>query len=207
MNVNWIGPTIMVYGSEEQKAFHLPRISAGDVFWCQGFSEPEAGSDLVCAAHARRCAMATTTSSTARRSGPRYVNHADFCFLLVRTDPPRSATTGISVLLVPMDTPGIEVREIPSVVGEHYFLEVFFSDARVPVSCRLGPEGEGWDVVAYALALRTRRRGALRARRRRLDVLAERARARGLLADATVAREARARRAPSAKPRACSPIA
>jgi alkylation response protein AidB-like acyl-CoA dehydrogenase len=186
MNVNWIGPAVMRFGTPEQKALHLPRISAGDVLWCQGFSEPEAGSDLV------------ALRTMARREGDEYVidgskiwtsyaNHADFCILLVRTDPNSNKHKGISTLLVPMDAPGIEVREIPSVVGERYFHEVFFSGVRVPVSARLGPENEGWDVVNYALQYE--RVGAARYARAAvtLDRLAEHARERGLLADPLVA--------------------
>jgi alkylation response protein AidB-like acyl-CoA dehydrogenase len=194
MNVNWIGPAIMRYGSEAQKRQHLPRISRGDVFWCQGFSEPEAGSDLV------------ALRTLARRDGDHYAvdgskiwtsyaNHADFCFLLVRTDPDSKRHRGISVLLVPMELPGIEVREVPSVVGERYFHEVFFTDVRVPVECRLGPEGEGWEVVGYALQYE--RVGAARYARAALtlDELAARARARGLLDDATVLEKLGAARA------------
>ncbi len=187
MNVNWIGPAIMKYGSEEQKRLHLPRISAGDVLWCQGFSEPEAGSDLA----------ALRTSAVLDPSGDDYVvngskiwtsycNHADYCFLLVRSDPSSKRQRGISVLLMEMDLPGVEVREIPSVVGEKYFHEVFLSDVRVPVSCRLGPEHEGWDVVGYALQYE--RVGSPRYQRGALvlDMLAERARERGMLDDPTV---------------------
>ena len=102
---------------EEQKAFHLPRISAGNVFWCQGFSEPEAGSDLV---SLRTLAVRDGDDYVVNGSKiwTSYVNYADYCFLLVRTDPSSKRHQGITVLLVPMDTPGIEVREIPSVVGE-----------------------------------------------------------------------------------------
>ncbi len=150
MNVNWIGPTIMRFGSEVQKRHHLPLISAGNVLWCQGFSEPEAGSDLV------------ALRTLARRDGDDYVvngtkiwtsycNHADYCFLLVRTDPDSKRHRGISVLLMRMDLPGVEIREIPSIVGEKYFHEVFLNDVRVPVSDRLGVENEGWDVVTYSL--------------------------------------------------------
>ena len=185
MNVNWIGPAIMRFGSDEQKREHLPRISAGDVLWCQGFSEPEAGSDLV------------ALRTAAVRAGDEYVidgskiwtsyaNHADFIILLVRTDPDSDRHRGISVLLVPMDTPGIEVREIPSVVGDRYFHEVFFTGVRVPTSVRLGPEDEGWGVVTYALQYE--RVGAARYARAALtlDRLAEHARARGLLDDPLV---------------------
>ncbi|MDX1733308.1 MAG: acyl-CoA dehydrogenase family protein [Halioglobus sp.] len=182
MNVNWIGPAIMHYGTQEQKQYHLPRISAGDVLWCQGFSEPEAGSDLA------------ALRTRAERSGDDYVingskiwtsycNHADFIFLLVRTDPDSSRTRGISVLLVPMDTPGIDVREIPSVVGERYFHEVFFTDVRVPASVLLGEENNGWGVVNYALQFE--RIGAARYARAALtlDRIVEVARQRGMLDD------------------------
>jgi len=182
MNVNWIGPAIMRFGTDAQKAEHLPRISRGEVLWCQGFSEPNAGSDLA------------SLRTSARREGEVYVvdgqkiwtsycNKAEFCFLLVRTDPESSRQRGISVLLMPMDLPGVEVREIPSVVGERYFHEVFLTGVRVPVECRLGPEHEGWDVVTYALAYE--RVGAARYARAALtlDAIAQHARETGKLSD------------------------
>jgi alkylation response protein AidB-like acyl-CoA dehydrogenase len=186
MNVNWIGPAIMKYGSEQQKLHHLPEISSGQVLWCQGFSEPSAGSDLV------------ALRTAALRDGDDYVvngtkiwtsyaNHANYIFLLARTDPSSKRHRGISVLLVPMDSPGIEVREIPSVVGDRYFHEVFFTDVRVPTDCLLGPEHEGWDVVNYALQYE--RVGAARYARAALtlDRLAEIARERGLTDDPMIA--------------------
>jgi alkylation response protein AidB-like acyl-CoA dehydrogenase len=185
MNVNWIGPAIMRFGTPHQKRLHLPRIARGEVLWCQGFSEPEAGSDLV------------ALRTLALRDGGHYVvngskiwtsyaNHADFCFLLVRTDPNSKRHRGVSVLLVPMGLPGIEVREVPSVVGERYFHEVFLTDVRVPVDCLLGAEHEGWEVVTYALQYE--RVGAARYARAAatLDELAERARERGVLGDPTL---------------------
>lgn len=150
MNVNWIGPAIMKYGTEAQKEFHLPRISAGDVLWCQGFSEPEAGSDLV-ALRTQALRVGDDYIINGSKIWTSYCNHADFIILLVRSDPQSTRHRGISVLLVPMDQAGIEIREIPSVVGERYFHEVFFDDVKVPLSTRLGPENEGWDVVSYAL--------------------------------------------------------
>jgi alkylation response protein AidB-like acyl-CoA dehydrogenase len=185
MNVNWIGPGIMRFGTDAQKALHLPRISAGSVLWCQGFSEPEAGSDL---AALRTLALRDGDEYVVNGSKiwTSYVENAEFIFLLVRTDPASTRHKGVSVLLCPVDTPGIEVREIPSVVGARYFHEVFFTNARVPVACRLGDEGEGWAVVEYALQYE--RVGAARYARaaRTLDRLAELARERGLAADATV---------------------
>ena len=185
MNVNWIGPALMRYGTEEQKARHLPPISRGEVLWCQGFSEPEAGSDLVAL---RTAALRDGDDYVVNGSKiwTSYANHADFIILLVRTDPGSKKHHGISVLLAPMDSPGIEVREIPSVVGDRYFHEVFFTDVRVPTSARLGPEHRGWDVVTYALQFE--RTGAARYARAALtlDRLAELARARGLLDDPLV---------------------
>ena len=185
MNVNWIGPAIMKYGTEEQKEFHLPRISAGQVLWCQGFSEPEAGSDL---AALRTSAVRDGDDYVVngQKIWTSYVQSAEFVILLVRTDPDARGRRGISVLLVPMDLPGIEVREIPSVVGERYFHEVFFTDVRVPATTLLGPEDHGWDVVNYALQYE--RVGAARYARAglTLDRLAEMARERGLLDDPIV---------------------
>ncbi len=185
MNVNWVGPTIMKYGTEEQKREHLPPIARGEAFWCQGFSEPEAGSDLV---SLRTLALREGEHYVVNGSKiwTSYVNHAQHCFLVVRTDPESRRHRGISVLLCPMDLPGIELREIPSVVGDRYFFEVFFDDVRVPVSCRLGPENEGWDVVTYSLAFE--RVGAARYARAALtlDELAKLAEQRGALDDPLV---------------------
>jgi alkylation response protein AidB-like acyl-CoA dehydrogenase len=171
MNVNWIGPAILRFGSEEQKRLHLPRIARGDVLWCQGFSEPDAGSDLA----SLRCAARRDGGAyvvTGEKIWTSYANHAELCFLLVRTDPESRRQRGLSVLLVPMATPGVSVREIPSVVGERYFHEVLFREARVPEACRLGAEGAGWDVVSHALQVE--RVGAARYARaaRTLDALA-----------------------------------
>jgi len=185
MNVNWIGPTIMKYGTEEQKALHLPRISAGDVLWCQGFSEPEAGSDLV---SLRTAAVREGDDYVVNGSKiwTSYVSGAEYCFLLVRTDPTSKRHRGITVLLAPMNAPGISVREVPAVIGERYFHELFFDEARIPAGCRLGPEGEGWGVVSYALAFE--RVGAMRYARAALtlDALAGAARERGMLGDPVV---------------------
>jgi alkylation response protein AidB-like acyl-CoA dehydrogenase len=185
MNVNWVGPTIMKYGTQEQKREHLPPIAAGAAFWCQGFSEPEAGSDLV---SLRTLAIREGDHYVVNGSKiwTSYVNYAQHCFLVVRTDPESRRHRGISVLLCPMDLPGIEVREIPSVVGDRYFFEVFFSDVKVPVACRLGPENLGWDVVTWSLAYE--RVGAARYARASLtlDELAKLAEERGVLHESRI---------------------
>jgi alkylation response protein AidB-like acyl-CoA dehydrogenase len=149
MNVNWIGPVLMRFGSEEQQARYIPPIARGETIWCQGFSEPEAGSDL-----ASLRTRAEKDGGFYRVNGQKiwtsYAGHADTCFLLARTAPGK---TGMSVFLVPMDTPGITVRQIPSVIGEGDIHEVFFDDVRVPESALLGAEGQAWEIARAALSL------------------------------------------------------
>ena len=148
MNVNWIGPTLMRYGSKEQQARYLPPIARGDAIWCQGFSEPDAGSDL-----ASLRTKAERDGDIYRVNGQKiwtsYAGLAETCFLLCRTSPDRKK--GISILLVPMDTPGIEVRSIPSLIGEGDIHEVFFDNAEVPADARLGEEGEAWEIISFSL--------------------------------------------------------
>jgi alkylation response protein AidB-like acyl-CoA dehydrogenase len=183
MNVNWVAPLIMMAGTAEQKQEHLTRIRNGDVLWCQGFSEPEAGSDLA------------SLRTGARREGDVYVvdgqkiwtsyaHVADFCFLLTRTSTDGPNNQGITILLVPMDSPGIEVREIVGLAGAHQFHEVFFTDVRVPVANRLGEENLGWHLVRRGLAYERVGSPRYAAATLELDRLAEWARERELLDDA-----------------------
>src|SRR5690349_20907516 len=145
-----IAPAIIEHGTEEQKRTLLPRMLRGDDIWCQGFSEPDAGSDLA------------SLKTTAVRDGDVYVVNgqktwntlghlANWCELLVRTDPEAPKHQGITCLLVDMSLPGIEVRPLTTIAGEREFNEIFFTDVRVPVSARLGPENEGWRVAMTTL--------------------------------------------------------
>ena len=149
MNVNWIGPTLMRFGTEEQQDRYIPPMARGATIWCQGFSEPEAGSDL-----ASLRTRAEKHGSSYRINGQKiwtsYAQHAETCFLLARTAPGRD---GISVLLVPMDTPGIIVREIPSLIGEGDLHEVFWDNVEVPASALLGAEGQAWEIARTSLSL------------------------------------------------------
>ena len=149
MNVNWIGPTLMRFGSEEQQARYIPPMARGETIWCQGFSEPEAGSDL-----ASLRTRAEKQGSSYRINGQKiwtsYAQHAETCFLLARTAPGRD---GISVFLVPMGTPGIIVREIPSLIGEGDIHEVFWDNVEVPASALLGAEGQAWEIARTSLSL------------------------------------------------------
>jgi len=149
MNVNWIGPTLMRFGTEQQQQRYIPPMARGETLWCQGFSEPEAGSDL-----ASLRTRAERHGDGYRVNGQKiwtsYAGHADTCFLLART---AAGKGGISILLVPMDTPGITVRQIPSIIGEGDIHEVFFDDVEVPESARLGDEGQAWEIVRISLSL------------------------------------------------------
>src|SRR3984893_17044516 len=150
-NITMIGPVLIQFGTEEQKQRFLPRAANIDDWWCQGFSEPGAGSDLA------------SLKTAAKRDGDEYVvngqkiwtstaHMADWCFCLVRTNPQAAKRQeGISFLLIDMKTPGITVRPIISIDGEHHLNEVFFDDVRVPVSMRVYEENKGWDVAKYLL--------------------------------------------------------
>ena len=148
MNVNWIGPTIMRYGSEEQKKTLLPPIVAGNAIWCQGFSEPNSGSDLA-SLRTRAVLDAEEYVINGQKIWTSYAGLADQCFLLTRTSDDRKR--GITILIVPMDTPGITVRQIPSIIGEGDIHEVFFDDVMVPESARFGDEGQAWEIISYSL--------------------------------------------------------
>jgi alkylation response protein AidB-like acyl-CoA dehydrogenase len=144
-----VGPTLAVWGTEDQKE-HLHRILTTDEVWCQGFSEPGAGSDL---AGLRTRAVRDGDAFVVNgqkiwTSNGMYATHME---LLVRTDPTAPKHKGISVLLVDMSTPGVEVRPIRQINGDAEFAEVFFTDVRVPVKNLLGPENAGWQVTRTTL--------------------------------------------------------
>ncbi|MEG0052705.1 MAG: acyl-CoA dehydrogenase family protein [Comamonas sp.] len=141
-----LGPTLMEFGTEEQKARFLPRMARCDDMWAQGWSEPNAGSDMA------------AISSRAIRTGDKYVLNgqkiwstravfADWLFGLFRSDPGSSRHHGLSYILVPLSTPGITVRPIRDIAGKEHFAEIFFDDVEVPVENLLGAEGKGWNVA------------------------------------------------------------
>ncbi len=148
MNVNWVGPTLIKYGTPEQQARYLPPITEGKALWCQGFSEPGSGSDL-----ASLRTSAVLEGDHYRVNGQKiwtsYAGLADTCFLLCRTSEDRKR--GISILLVPMDTPGITVRQIPSLIGEGDIHEVFFDDMVIPATALFGDEGQAWEIIGFSL--------------------------------------------------------
>jgi len=149
MSVNWVGPAILRFGTEEQKATHIPRICGGTVSYCQGFSEPEAGSDLA-ALTTRAIETDRGFSISGQKIWTSAASFADFCILLARTGP--EAKAPISVFIVPMDTPGVTVRRIPSLQGERSLHEVFFDEVEVPAGAVLGPLNDGWSITRHVLA-------------------------------------------------------
>ncbi|MDM0021159.1 acyl-CoA dehydrogenase family protein [Variovorax saccharolyticus] len=150
-NIAMLGPVLLRFGTAAQKAFFLPKLARLDLWFCQGFSEPEAGSDLA------------SLRTRAVRDGDDYVvdgqkiwttsaHQADWIFALVRTEQAARKQDGISFLLIDLKSPGVSVRPIVSIDGQHHLNEVFFDSVRVPVAQRVGEEGRGWDCAKHLLA-------------------------------------------------------
>lgn len=150
-NIAMLGPVLLRFGTEAQKQFFLPKLARLDLWFCQGFSEPDAGSDLA------------SLRTRAVRDGDHYVvdgqkiwttsaHQADWIFALVRTEQAARKQDGISFLLIDLKTPGVSVRPIVSIDGQHHLNEVFFDGARVPAAHLVGEEGRGWDCAKHLLA-------------------------------------------------------
>jgi alkylation response protein AidB-like acyl-CoA dehydrogenase len=182
-----VGPTILKWGTEEQKNYFLPRILSGEVAWCQGFSEPDSGSDLA------------SLKTRAELDGDEWVingqkvwttqaQHADYVFLLARTDPEAPKHKGISYLLVPMRQEGVEVRPIAQVDGSAEFNEVFFNNARCPKENVVGGVNNGWAVAMDTLGFERGTSATTGHRRfqKELDVIIEAAQRNGKAADPLV---------------------
>ena len=150
IGTGWAGPTVIVYGTEEQKQRHLSAITNAETMWCQGFSEPNAGSDLA------------NLSTRAVKDGDDYIingqkiwtsgaHYADWMILIARTDPEAPKHKGISYFLLDMKTPGITIRPLIDMMNIHAFNEIFFENVRVPRNCLLGEENRGWYMAATTL--------------------------------------------------------
>ena len=150
MGISMLGPTLLEYGSEQQKLEHLPRIARGEVAWCQGYSEPGAGSDLASLqTRAADCGdHFLVNGSKIWTSG---ANHADWIFCLVRTDPAAPKHQGISFLIFSMDSPGVTTRPIDLINGASPFCQTFFNDVRVPKSGLVNGLNRGWEVAKRLL--------------------------------------------------------
>ena len=150
MTIGWVCPTIMIFGTEEQKRTYLPAAARGEIAFCIGYSEPGAGSDLA------------SISTTAVVQGDAFVingqkvwttiaHRADYCWLAARTDPQARKHQGISMLIVDMKTPGITVRPLINILGFHSFNEIFFDDVRIPQANLVGQKNQGWYQLVVAL--------------------------------------------------------
>jgi alkylation response protein AidB-like acyl-CoA dehydrogenase len=151
MGVNWVGPVIMHFGTDAQKHKHLPEIAAGEAVWCQGFSEPEVGSDLA----SLQLSASRQADGSFRANGQKiwtsYATMANWCFLATRTRREDRKHQGITIFLVPMDREGITVRPIDSIMGPNHLNEVFFDDVVLHDDEILGELDRGWDVIDVVL--------------------------------------------------------
>jgi alkylation response protein AidB-like acyl-CoA dehydrogenase len=145
-----IGPLLLQEGSEEQKREHIPRIVRGEIRWCQGYSEPGAGSDLA-GLQTRAVRDGDVFVVNGQKVWTSYADKADWMFLLVRTDPEAPKHNGITFLLMDMESPGVSVRPIKLISGASPFCETFLSDVRVPVRNAVGPLNGGWRIAKMLL--------------------------------------------------------
>ncbi|PCH93812.1 MAG: pimeloyl-CoA dehydrogenase large subunit [Rhodobacteraceae bacterium] len=150
-NCYMMGPVVAAFGSEAQKQRFLPRAANLDDWWCQGFSEPDAGSDLA-SLKTRALRDGDEYVVNGQKTWTTYAQYADWIFCLVRTDVSVKKQAGISFLLIDMNSPGVEVRPIMTMEGRHEVNEVFFTDVRVPVENLVGTENKGWDYAKFLLA-------------------------------------------------------
>jgi len=151
MSENLFGPTCIAFGSEAQKARYLPPIVAGEEFWCQGYSEPDAGSDLA-NIKTRARLEAGEWIIDGQKVWTSWAAWADWCFVVARVEPESKRHKGLAYLLVPMAQPGVEIRPIQQITGDAEFFEVFYDEARTPAENILGEPGEGWKVAMGTLA-------------------------------------------------------
>lgn len=189
-NINFLGRAMWTHGTEAQRQRFLPALLTGEFAWCQGFSEPEAGSDIA-SLRTRAVLDGDDWVVNGQKMWTSGAHAADWCFLLVRTDPAAPKHKGISCLLTPMDLPGIQARPIVLASGIPETSEVFFEDVRIPADQVLGQPGDGWRIAMTALAHERGPGdvGATTRLRQQLTELEQLARERGLLSDPQVRRQ------------------
>jgi alkylation response protein AidB-like acyl-CoA dehydrogenase len=153
MGLNWVGPAIMRFGTDAQRRRHLPAIAQGDSVWCQGFSEPDAGSDLASLQLSARLQADGTFRANGQKIWTSYAALANWCFLAARTSTGERKRDGITIFLVPTDRAGITVRPIDSIMGPNHLGEVFFDEVVLDAGDILGELDRGWDVIDVVLRL------------------------------------------------------
>jgi len=150
ITVNWVGPAIMLFGSEKQKNEYLTKIAGGDIVFCLGYSEPNAGSDLA-SLQTRAVEVGDGYVINGQKTWCSYGHLADYCWLAARTNPDAPRHEGISIFIVDMKTPGITIRPLINILNRHSFNEVFFDDVRIPKENLVGQKGKGWYQLVIAL--------------------------------------------------------
>jgi len=150
ITVNWVAPSIMLFGTEQQKKDYVTRVAKGDLIFCLGYSEPNAGSDLA-SLQTRAVEDGDEYVINGQKIWCSYGHYADYCWLGARTDPKAPKHKGISMFVVDMKTPGVTVRPLINVLNRHSFNEVFFDDVRIPKDNLVGEENRGWYQLAVAL--------------------------------------------------------
>jgi acyl-CoA dehydrogenase len=150
LGVWMLGPALLKFGTEEQKRQHLPPIARGEIWWCQGYSEPNAGSDLV-SLQTRARLEGDEFVVTGQKIWTSFGHRADYIFCLVRTNPDEPRHNGISFLLIDMRSPGITASPLRLISGIDHFSQVFFDEVRVPAANLVGTLNRGWDVAKYLL--------------------------------------------------------
>jgi alkylation response protein AidB-like acyl-CoA dehydrogenase len=184
MGLGMLGPILIAHGSPEQKAYFLPRLLSGEDFWCQGYSEPQAGSDLAALAM-EALPRGDTFVCTGQKTWTTHGHAANWIFCLVRTSAAERPQEGVSFLLIDLTSPGVTIRPILSLTGEHIQNEIFFDQVVVPRSNIVGRVGEGWTVAKHLMEMERGGRAAAPTLRRRLSQL--RNRARGVLPPGRIA--------------------
>ncbi len=177
IGINYVGPTLMLYGTDEQKKRFLPAILAGDEKWCQGYSEPGSGSDLA-SLQTRAVVDGDDFVVNGQKIWTSGAHRADWIFMLVRTDPDAPKHRGISYMLADMRSPGINVRPLVNMAGSHEFNEVFFEDMRIPRAQLVGEMNRGWYVGMATMDFERSAIGGVAANRRDLEDLVDEVKAR-----------------------------
>lgn len=175
ITVNWVTPTIILFGTEEQKKEYATRVASGEIIFCIGYSEPNAGSDLA-ALQTRAVAGGDEYIINGQKIWCSYAHLADYCWLAARTDPDVSKHKGISMFIVDMKTPGVTVRPLINILNHHSFNEVFFDDVRIPRDNLVGQENNGWYQLVIALDMERSSIGTAASQQRIIQELVQYAR-------------------------------
>jgi len=170
--IGMIGPTLLAVGNDDQKKEHLPPIARAEIYWCQGWSEPNAGSDLASLV-TRAVVSGDEYIVNGQKTWTTNAHNADWVFMLARTNPEEKRSRGLTYLLADMKSPGVTVRPLLGMNGEHFFNEIYFDDVHVPIKNRLGEENQGWAITRATMNFERSGIGGLAGAQRSIDDLVE----------------------------------